>query len=150
MIPYVFIGCFLARNKIFEKIKKQRLTSLFYIIVITAILFKMCKHINCRGFGYQGFETMLISLAVILFFKTIPFECFNMKINNTILIITKYTLGIYCCNAMIGKLLLTACVIPEIMFQKSTLSVCISLYIISYLLSYTINKIPIKICKMIV
>lgn len=78
----------------------------------------------------------------------LPFDNLNIKYLSFIEFISKYTLGIYCMHRLVARFVNEAFV--KIGLEKSSFLSCVLIYILSFVISLIIFKIPSKYAKTLV
>lgn len=144
MLPYAATGVIFGYYNIIEKIKNKK----YKVIIISLILMLgiaiwNCDHIRIpAGFGYQGMKLWVLSVGIVIMFSTLPNKIFGNKISKIIKTISKYSLGIYCSHIAVGKIL--NLYLEQYGINTKTFYDCILIWLISYIVSWTISKIPVK------
>lgn len=129
-LPIAIFSFSLASIKFHEILLNNRKKCFFFSFVFLNFLSKYRVFANLRGFSSTGIKQIFISLFLFSFFFQIPFEILNLKILLFIKQITKYTQGIYCLHFIFQYYM-------RLKIEKNgSFLGCISLYIISYLVSY--------------
>ena len=145
MLPYACLGILFIECDLFEKIKSKRWTAqwiLFIFCVIGIVCDRVCEP---EGFGYQGIQRIAIALFLATNFYIYSFEKINIKIQNVIFILSRYSLGIYCMHFMIGQMM-NACYV-KLGLKTGMIGECILIYLICLISAMGIAKIPLKFCK---
>ena len=136
--PNAVIGFSLAKYDIISIIKNNRNIS-FYFLIILIIITRYDVFSELKTFKYGGIRLNIAAICIFILFSVFPFQKITNKILiNGIIIITKYTAGIYFTHVLFGKGYL--CNLLKIV-KKGTLLGCIFIYIISYFGSFIGTKI---------
>ena len=146
MIPYATLGILLRHYPIINKIKKYRYPILFVSLYLIMFFYSYELPFDIKGFNYPGISFIIQVLMIFIAAKMFPFEIFLDKIKSIFIIISKYTLGIYCMHHLILSLIRN--LLPDLFTRTFTFSICI--YLICYVISYLISLIPNKTVKMLV
>ena len=147
MIPYAVLGFFCAYFDIFESLRNHKIIFiLFPIIIIFLLIYTIVN--SAPGFGYSNNNNLLLAFFVTGFAYILPLQNSPEKIKKVIKFITKYTLGIYCMHRLIALGIKFFLIKLEIDFNTFVLA--IAAYIVSFLLSFVISKIPCRLLKMLV
>lgn len=148
MIPYACLGALISRYGILEQNKKSWLYSV--IVCTYACIFTYFNIVvTPAGFAYSGLRYIILAMLIFAIFYLLPFHKLPDTIKSGIVFISKYSMGIYCVHILIGTIL-NALILPQTGWQLSTFRECIFIYIISFVISYLIAKLPIKWCKYMV
>lgn len=93
--------------KLFEKLKKNRIKSIIFCIIIFYFIYNYNILGQFRGFAYSGIKNNIAVLCLFIFFYLIPFESIiNRKLYfNIIRVISRYTGGIYYFHPIIYDIL---------------------------------------------
>lgn len=145
LMPFAFTGFIIKYFDIYEKLKKYR----YIIMPLCVFLFLQGYSINwieMKDFNFSGLAKLYFALCVITFAYYVPLEYLPVSIKKIILVITDYSLGIYCSHRLIETLLKTF--VPNLAIQS--FERCILIYILSYLLCHIIYSIPNKYFKSLV
>ena len=132
-------------------------------ILIIHILLLVSFLIQYTGLNSYVFSNLPSSLKspLVIFFPMVPyavigfdfayllpFEKINEKCLRFIEFISKYTLGIYCMHRLVNKF---ACqIFVHMGFEESSFLGCILVYIICFMISLLVSKIPSKFAKTLV
>ncbi len=145
MIPFAVIGFSIRYFDLFEKIKKFR----FIIMPACVVLFMLAFHIpwgELKDFGFSGFAKPYLAMCIVTFAYLVPLSSLTLGLKKFILMISEYSLGIYCVHRLVDTLLkVFAPWIALRSFER-----CILLYIICYFVCFLIEKIPNKNVKLLV
>ena len=145
VIPFAVIGFSLKHLDIFEKLKNHRYLIMFTCVIMFFLGF-FIPWIEVKNFVYGGFTKQYLSLCIIIFAYLMPLEKLNNDYKKAILIITDYTMGIYCCHRLIYMLLLVFFKINLThSFEK-----CLIIYILSYFLCKLLDKTDNTFIKQII
>lgn len=145
MIPYAVIGITLKYFDILEKLKKYR----YIIMPLCVFLFLQGFNIawyDMKDFGFSGLCKPYLAIWIILFAYYVPLEYLPDSIKRIILVISDYTLGIYCVHRLTNYLL--AIFVPGLnllSFEK-----CILIYILSYIICFLLSLVPNKHIKSLI
>ena len=147
MLPIAVCGLMAGYFKVFERIKdilprKNLIIGLFLIVSFLTIypVFTVPE-----GYGYAGVEKFIVAGCFVFLFWLLPFERCTRKIRNVIIVLTDYTLGIYCLHFGIHNLVCWF-VQPRYGWPEGSFLGCCGIYIICYLLSMLIAHLSIKGC----
>ena len=138
IIPYCIIGFVIPSLNLLIILRKYRIYSIFFLLLILLFSLKYKVFIFINGFMYQGIELVVKSSLVFLFVLLIPYEKITNKyIINIIKIVTSYTSGIYFLHTNVQRFM-KECIK---LIKNGTLSGSIIIYIISYFISLIGTKI---------
>lgn len=149
LMPFACIGMLLGNNNILEKIKKKWDVCLVLSLSLAWFLLYNDVFQGIVGYGYQGIDSSLIGLLLVMMFYVIPFEKLPIKIDNMIAFLGKYSLGIYLLHYFVGTLLNEFYFMPSGK-EYNTFNECILIWILSFILSFLISLIPGKFSKALV
>lgn len=151
MIPLAVLGFVLADHGFYKKIKRYRYP-VWPVIAACLVIAVLCQKyaflLMPEGFGYCGIPNIisgfcLVTAAVLLPLKNIP------EFAKTIIeFVSRYTLGIYCMHRLVATLLFG--ILERMGIQTGTFALCIVVYILCYLASWILYKIPLKLSKQLV
>ena len=137
IFPLAVTGLTFASLNLITTMRKFRLKTMFFSIILLFLLFKYNIFTLIKGFGKQGFMLNIGALQFFIFFYLLPIE--NIK-NSFILFfikfITNFTAGIYFWHILIYKILKNYINL----ILKETLLGCIIIYIICYLICFISYK----------
>lgn len=148
MIPYAVIGFYFSYYEIEKKLERRRVVTLCSIIALIILIFKFPAILVTLGFGYSGIRTIGISVLLVVFAMLLPFHKAPEGIRRVIMTLSRYTLGIYCMHRLVAYFVYL--IYDKIGLEKYTFSMCILIYIICYIISAVIAKIPVKWCRLLV
>lgn len=103
-IPLAVTGLSIGSIDIINKLKKNRLITIFFSISFLFLFFKYNIFTSVKGFGKQGIMYNIGGVSFFLIFSLIPFEVCNKKILVLIKYLTGYTPGIYLLHISIYKI----------------------------------------------
>ena len=141
MIPYATLGFILGHCEIKKNWKK---ILCFAIGLIVLSLFIP----DIQGFGYSGILRLGVALMLIMVFYLLPLDRMVVTHKKIILLLSKYTLGIYCMHKLVGIILDN--IMNRYNIEINSCILCLIIYIICYCIAIVMAKIPIKICRDIV
>ena len=130
-IPLASTGISIASLDIINKLKKKRITTIFFSISFLLIIFKYNIFTPIKGFGKQGIMYNIGGVLFFLVFSLIPLENFNKKLLIFLKYMTSYTPGIYFLHINIYKIFKFKIYSIK---EKSFLG-CLFIYLISYSIS---------------
>ena len=138
IIPCCMIGFIIPSLNLLITLRKYRINSIYFLLLIFLFLLKYKVFIYINGFYYQGLELVVKSSLVFLIASLMPYE----KVNNEYIIyiiknVTSYTPGIYFLHTNV-EMFMKTCIK---LIKNGTLSGSIIIYIISYFISLTGAKI---------
>ena len=140
MLPLAITGYFVAFFEVLEKGIKHRMMTVL-VAILTLIVIKTTDIlVPIDGFNYQGIETNLISICFVTIFYLIPFTHIPDTIKRFLIILSQYTMGIYCMHFMVGRIMKIVC--AKIGMPSETFTFCVLVWIICYLISYLLSLIP--------
>ena len=146
VMPYACIGMFLKQIDILKIFKTKRA----FIMILSVILFFVGFSIpfpHFKGF-FEGPYPIYMSVLLFLFFLFLPFEKTEDGIRKGIAVISRYTLGIYCAHRLVYGIM-------EIVYELIGLAPgnfmkCLLVYVICYMMSFVMSRMPVKVLKMMV
>ncbi len=137
MIPYASIGIILGEYKgIILKRSSVIVLACVVLGVITILLPDFLKN----EFGYSGAKKLLFSIMLFLIFHVIGENDFNKGAKNCISLLSRFSLGVYCCHYLVGNVIRT--LIEKV--GVNSILVCFVVLLLSLFISFIISKIPIK------
>ncbi len=145
LFPYAALGYLLKRFEVLKSLKKYR----YPVLIISFLLLPLpylVEFPTCKGLGYAGIIILYWAILMIVFFEMLPFEKLSTPFKKTIIYVTSYTSGIYCCHRLVFYLLNR--IFSSISFDR--FSGCILIYALSYLLCHLIDLIPNRKTKSLV
>lgn len=148
MLPYACLGIGINELRIFEKIKSNKIISQVVLIifcVLGIVVDNICKP---KGFGYQGLQWITLGSICVINLYICPFDKISVKVKKVLVIISEYTLGIYCMHFGVGQILNG--IFTKLNWETGTFVECILIYIICFVNAMIIAKIPLKSFKCIV
>ena len=131
-IPLAVTGLSIASIDIINKLKNNRLMTIFFSISFLFIFFKYDIFTPVKGFGKQGIMYNVGAVSFFLLFSLIPFDSFNTKILIFIKYFSSFTPGIYFLHISIYKILSFKIYI----IKYHTFFGSLIIYLISYLISF--------------
>lgn len=137
MLPYAFAG--MAMQLVNKKEKWIRVLFMFVLLLVSAILY--IYHDSPQGFGYQGVRLLFLSVAVFIGVSLIDFNRIPKGVEKAILMVSKYTLGIYCAHLIMGK---GICRLMSLLSWESfcgTFGYCVIVYFCCFSLFFCIDKL---------
>lgn len=138
ILPSCIIGFIIPSLHSLIILRKYRIYSIYFLLLIFLFLIKYNVFIYINGFYYQGIGLVVKSSLFFLIGLLMPYEKINNKyIVNIIKIITSYTSGIYFLHTNVERFM-KKCIK---LIKKKTFSGSIIIYIISYFISLIGAKI---------
>ena len=135
-IPFASSAFLLSSLNFVEKMKEHRKKTLFIFFMFLYLIIKYNIFSYLSGYTYKGIENNIISLLLFNIFILIPFENLKPKIlNNLLVILSRYTQGIYCIHIYISY------IVSLIFNIKGTLFGCFIIYFFGYIISLIGSKI---------
>lgn len=151
MIPYAMIGFSLSYYDVYRKLKKHKKTVMALSVIIFVIA-TVVDHIwsKVRGFDYAGIPAILIAFSLITIAQFLPLNDLigSGRIRRLILILSRYTLGIYCVHRLVGDLY--TYMFDQFSLKPDSSLLCVLIYITGYILSAIVAKFPLKVCRQLV
>lgn len=145
MIPYAVTGYFVSKSRIMTKIKQYRFEAILGAVGIILLTKSFDVFQEPPGFFYQGVSHIFISFAIFLLFYALPLDGLPQWFNTVVSYLTKYTLGIYCMHRMVAAVLNKLVYNRAGITNANSFAECIFLYIVCYMIAFTIDKIPYKV-----
>ena len=153
MLPYSAIGLLIGFNK--DKIEKMKWKYKIGSLGGLFIIWIVCLGLETYGilfvkfnYGYSGLSLFFKSIFIFLMCLYISYISINGKVEELIVKISRYTLGIYCMHVLIGECIILFLSNHKIEINRFLIGIVI--FILCYILCYGIVKIPIKGIKNIV
>lgn len=137
MLPYAFAG--MALQLADKKEKWIRVLFLFVLLLASAVLY--LYHDSPQGFGYQGVRLLLLSVSVFVGMKLIDFNRLSNGMKKAILMVSKYTLGIYCLHLIMGKGIYRFMSLVSWESLYGSFLYCVIVYVCCYSLFFCIDKL---------
>lgn len=131
--PNSVTGFFLASTDILSKLKKKKIPTILYSLLVLIIITKYNIFYEIKTFKYGGIRLNIAAICIFLIFSLISFNIREKLINNIILQFTKYTAGIYFTHYLIGKGFLCQSLV---LVKDGTILGCFIIYIISYIVCF--------------
>lgn len=133
IIPFCITGYILSSLNIITFLKKFRIKTMFFILLIIILISKYNILNNTNGFGYQSIKTHILSGNIFMIISLLPSENLkNYYLIKIIKLITSYTAGIYYLHIPIQKYLKNY--IQSI--KRQSLTGCVIIYITCYFFSF--------------
>ena len=148
MIPYAAAAFLVSYFQIHKKLESYRISGLIGVILLTAFLMKYSIISNPPGYGYSGVQKILIAFGLIMVAWLFPVEKLPTAVMKIIMVLSRYTFGIYCMHNLVGRFMKT--IFSMFGIQSETLFMCVVVYATCYIISFMISKIPIKLCRQLV
>lgn len=130
-IPLAATGLSIASINIINKLKKNRMMTIFFSFSFLFMFFKYNIFTPVKGFGKQGIMYNIGGVSFFLIFSLIPCEVFNKKILIFIKYFTSYTSGIYLFHIHIYKIFR----FKIYLIKHHTFLGCLLIYFICYSIS---------------
>ncbi len=149
MIPYACFGILLREYpKWIERCQYKWIVSL--ACAGWAVAFCCFNYIfpAAPGFQYSGIFSLGFAVTVVLFVYTLPVGDLSAAFKRNILLVSRYTLGIYCMHNLVGKLLTAALNKFGVIYDGFL--ICVVIYILCYGVAWGISKIPNRHLRMLV
>ena len=131
--PIAITSLSFSSINIVKKLKNHRKKALFFSFLFLCFLFHYDIFLEVKGFAYRGIINNFGSFFLFITFSLLPLENIDsIRIILFINKITSYTQGIYCLHSIVNAYL-------KLIFnfiKNSTFLGCISIYLVSYYLSY--------------
>ena len=138
IIPYCIIGFIIPSLNLLIILRKYRIYSIYFLLLIFLFLLKYEVFIYINGFTYQGIVLAVKSSLVFLIGLLMPYEKITNKyIINIIKIVTSYTSGVYFLHTNVERFMKKSIKL----IKNGTLSGSMIIYIISYFISLIGAKI---------
>ena len=119
---------------IIKKLENHRKKALFFSIIFLFLLFHYNIFSEVKGFAYRGMIKNIGSFFLFITFSLLPMENIDsLRIILFIKQITSYTQGIYCLHSIVNDYLK---LIFSFINKDNTFLGCITIYLVSYYLSY--------------
>lgn len=147
MVPYAAIGIFICHYNILNRLQSKKYGIILSSITLIHIFLNYNAFIDPSGYGYAGIYKIVIGTLSLLLFYYLPFEILPSIIQKIIIEISKYTMGIYFIHRMIGTIVYNSKLCSYLRMRKGSIHDCIIIFIISLIISWIFNKIPLKCIK---
>ena len=131
--PNAVTGFIFASTDILNNLKKKKILTIFYSLLILIIITKYNIFNEIKTFKYGGIRLNIAASCIFLIFSLISFKIRGKFINNIILQFTKYTAGIYFTHYLIGKVILYKSIK---LIEDGTIKGCALVYLISYIVCF--------------
>lgn len=141
MLPMAVVGFMLSSKNILERLKRSRLATAIAAISIIAIDGIYPLFSGVQGYAYAGIEAVLMGAIFCILFYVIPFEHMGDRYKRILLLLTRYTMGIYCMHRLVAKVLGRVLQHFGLKDITTTFYGCIILYILCYGCAYVGTKI---------
>jgi surface polysaccharide O-acyltransferase-like enzyme len=142
LFPFAAFGFFLRYFGIFDKLKNHK-TTVLLICAPLLVLPYIFRFPRTEGFGYAGMMVLYMPVMIFFFVCSLPLNKLPIGYKKIAVMISSYTLGIYCSHRLVSVVLKT--LYPG--FAFSSFSGCIIIYLVSYLICFLIALIPNKYVK---
>lgn len=146
MIPYACVGIIISRLEWLDRLKNNAPKVIIICSVTCLFLIYFEVFTTPNGYAYQGLSKLVLAICLVVVFYLLPFGNLPKKVQKGILFISKYSMGIYCCHFLIGRLLNTY-LYPMLGWRINTFKECLLIYAISLLCSCLIANLPYKRCR---
>ena len=148
MLPLAIVGYFISSFGVLEKEKKHRIITILVTVITLIVIETVDVIIPIDGFGYQGLEKNLVAICFVTIFYLIPFMDIPDKIKCILILLSRYTMGIYCMHFMVGRIM--KIIYGKMGLRSETFTFCVFIWIACYLFSYLLSLIPGNYMKRIV
>ena len=141
MLPYAVMGVYIASFNIYASGAKT--LRIIGIVLLSLGLLAYVLHLGnfaAPGFGYSGIGLMCAALILHTVFYRLPLQGVSEKAKRIIEIISRYTLGIYCMHFIVGRVVAKG--FQHFGFEENMFAICICIYVLCYILSMIIARIP--------
>lgn len=95
IIPHSVSGFIISYLRLISYFKKNKIKVITICLFIFTLLFKYNFLIEPKGFNYQGLRLNILSICFFVIFSVISGKFISKYLNKLILLISKYTPGIY-------------------------------------------------------
>ncbi len=150
MIPYAVIGFYLAYFGIYKKLENYRIVTILTSLVMMVFFLKYPVFHGAQGFNYAGILYIVLSLCLVTVFTLLPLDNLPDVLKRIILVITKYTMGVYCMHRLVANVLILIFEKMQITMATNTFTFCILVYVVCYGISALLALIPLKLSKQLV
>ena len=134
---------------VFGLLNRHKWTVILLSAIVGIILAVKPIFPKAMGFGYSGILGIFVAFMLITIAVLFPINDFlNEKLKKIVLVLTKYTLGIYCIHRLVEHMLTYVFGMQDM--AGGTFIFCVLIYFISYVLSAIIAALPLRICKRLV
>lgn len=148
MLPYATIGISMSYFDIFAKLQKKRGTVIIISILSGVFLYISDILPQAKGFSNSGLMKIIIAILLVIIAYLFPFKWLPSQISNLIIIISKYSLGVYCIHTLVIHYL--TYVAGYTNMNPNTHFFAIITYGISLMLSVLISYLPSGYAKKLV
>ena len=157
MLPYAGAGFLLAAAK-------DRLAAVPPGIKVTAVLFGLwlawlvvfcdvCPKPRSIP-GYAGISLNFTAWGMLFVFYYLPFDRLPAVFSKIVLGVSRYCMGVYCVHLLLGQLMFDfvykGTKLESNGLRIFTVTQCVVVWVLSYLLCWIFSKIPLKFCKRVV
>lgn len=148
MIPYAVLGVLIWHYQILKYLRDNRFFNLLvYSIVFVEFYFNRTM-LEVKSFGYGGMRIIVASCCIFFFAFLFPLEWLPARIKDTLVIVGKYTFGVYCLHLLVYRWLNYLLLHFEIDVPYGMIFGV--LVLCSFIISVVIGKIPNRYIKMLV
>ena len=146
---YFFLGFFLSKNKLKEKYYKiialLGIIGFISTIALTFVGSYLSHHLVEHYLKYLTLNVLLESIFIYSLFQNMNNHFFNKKTKKIIIMLSKYSFGVYLSHDLFLKILDNKFHLNSLSFNPiiSIPIITILVFILSYLTSAVINQIPI-------
>ena len=149
-LPYAVVGVLLLHRAIPAKTRKHR----YYAVFITAVLIMILSYTKFipdpeYGFNYCGIQLIVFTISVFILIYAIPFEKLHDPIKLALIVLSKYSFGVFCIHLGIG-MVWERIICYYLYINTGSFIECVMIYLVSLALSILIYKIPVKFTKLLV
>ena len=146
MMPYAAVGLLLRHVELYERLKEKRYIVLLVSLVLFAIGFYL-PFPDFEGF-FAGLYPLYMAICLFVFFLFLPLQNISEKGKQTIMVLSRYTLGIYCAHRLVYGII-------EIIYELTGINPgsflkCIIVYVVCYVMSYIMCLFPFEVFKKMV
>lgn len=136
MTPYAVIGLFLGRYGVIGRLKQHRTTSIVSLCLIGGFFLRFSVFQPVGGFTYEGTNLLVAAIVIVLISALLPIENLPEQANAVLSVVSRHTLGIYCCHRLVAYYLY------RFYENRYSFSSCIVIYLVSYLVCELLSRIP--------
>ena len=137
LFPFAALGFLLHYFGIFDKLRKHRIGVLLLCLPLLLLPY-IYRFPRTEGFGYSGLMVMYMPTVITIFICMLPLNELPIGYKKIAVIISSYTLGIYCSHRLIATILAT--LFPDFLF--SSFFGCIIIQLVSYFVCFLISFSP--------
>ena len=151
LLPFAIFGTVIAVFKVDKLLKSKRGIFLVILSILVPLMIFFRDQIFIRPeetLAYSGVSLFVVSPLLFLWFLILPFEKLPGSIKRVIHTMSEYTLGVFAIHWPLGRFINMA--YKELTGSERSLTLCVIIYLICWILAYIIGRLPGRLSSMLV